>query len=117
MNNVTIYGNITKDPKVTEGTTSVCRFTVADNYGSGDKAGVNFWNVSAFGKAGETIEKYCKKGTPIIVYGSMKTNQYTDKDGNKREYTEINMNGFSFVGEGKKEEKLVPTNENPFGTN
>lgn len=117
MNNVTIFGNLTKDPVTPETKgTKVTRFTVADNYGKGDDAGVNFWNVTTFGKAAEAIEKYCKKGTALIVYGTMKTNQYTDKDGNKREYTELLANGFSFVGDGKKDEAKTPANENPFGT-
>lgn len=118
MNNVTVFGNLTKDPTITkgEGKTSVCRFTIADNYGTGDNSGVNYWNVTAFGKAGETIEKYTKKGDSLIVYGTMKTNSYTDKDGNKHEYTEVIANGFAFTGKKEKEETTVPASENPFGT-
>lgn len=118
MNTITVFGNLTKDPKRTETkTVAVTRFTVADNYGSGEKKGVNFWNVTAFGGSGDAINKYLKAGDPIIVSGTLKTNQYTDKDGNKREYTEINMNDFAFVPHERKSEakdEAPAPDENPF---
>ena len=116
MNNITIFGNLTKDPETKESNgTKITRFTMADNYGSGDKKGVNYWNVTCFGKAGETVAKYVKKGNPLIVSGTLKTNQYTDKDGNKREYNELICNDFAFVPfEKKSETASVPAGENPF---
>lgn len=114
MNTITIFGNLTKDPVTKEGKTSVTRFTIADNYtDNGDKK-TNFFNITAFGKAGETIEKYCKKGSPLIVTGSMKTNAYTDKEGNVREYTDVIMRDFAFCG-GTEKKETAPEDGNPFG--
>lgn len=117
MNNVTVFGNLTKDPETRNGNPSITRFTLADNYGKGENAGVNYWNVTMFGKAGECVGTYTKKGDALIVYGTMKTNHYTDKDGNKHEYTELIANGFAFTGKKEKEDAApVPETENPFGT-
>lgn len=115
MNTITIYGNLTKDPMISKGAkTDVYRFTLADNCQDAGEKKTNFFNVTAFGKAGETIEKYCKKGSPLLVTGTLHTNQYTDKEGNKREYTEIILRDFAFTGTGEKKE-TPPEDGNPFG--
>ena len=43
----------------------------------------DFINCLAFGKRAEFIEKYCRKGTKLVVEGSWQTGSYTNKDGNK----------------------------------
>ena len=117
MNSITIYGNLTKDCTTTKaGENTLTRFTLADNYNDKGEKKTNFFNVTAFGKAGETIAKYVKKGDPLIVTGNMKTNAYTDKDGNKREYTEVILRDFAFAGTGAaKKDPEPPEDGNPFG--
>ena len=43
----------------------------------------------AFGKGGEFVEKYCKKGTKLAVSGRIQTGSYTNRDGQKVYTTEI----------------------------
>ena len=43
----------------------------------------DFINCLAFGKRAEFLEKYCQKGTKLVVEGSWQTGSYTNKDGQK----------------------------------
>lgn len=53
------------------------------------EADVDFINCVAFGKQGEFVEKYVKKGQMIAVVGRLAINNYTDKNGNKRTAAEV----------------------------
>ena len=46
----------------------------------------DFINCLAFGKRAEFLEKYCQKGTKLVVEGSWQTGSYTNKD-NQKVYT------------------------------
>lgn len=50
---------------------------------------VDFINCVAFGKQGEFVEKYVKKGQMVAVVGRLAINNYTDKNGNKRTAAEV----------------------------
>ena len=43
----------------------------------------DFINCLAFGKRAEFLEKYCQKGTKLVIEGSWQTGSYTNKDGQK----------------------------------
>lgn len=43
----------------------------------------DFFNVVAFGKTAEFLEKYFKKGMKIAIVGRVENDNYTDKDGRK----------------------------------
>ena len=122
LNVCIIGGNLTKDIETrrTPGGTAVADFTVAVNRKWKDKTGemkgeVSFVLCSAFGKTAENIEKYFKKGDPIIVDGRIKVDSWTDKEGKKRITTKIIVDTFQFVG-GRKQEQTSTTQEEPFLT-
>lgn len=88
MNNVILYGRLTKDPVVryTQGDKSMCiaRFTLAvDRRGRKEegKPSADFISCVAFGKNGEFFEKYGKKGGKFLIRGRIQTGSYEDKDG------------------------------------
>ena len=83
MNRVCIIGRLTRDPeiRVTQETqNTVARFGIAVDIGK-DKA--NFFNVTAWDKRAEFAEKYLKKGTKVGIEGQLRTDEYTNKDGQK----------------------------------
>lgn len=55
----------------------------------------DFFNFVAFGKTAETISKYTKKGTKILVEGELSNNNY-EKDGVKHYGQQIIVNAFDF---------------------
>ena len=44
------------------------------------------------------LEKYLSKGTEVAIEGKLMNNNYTDKDGNKRFFTEIHVNELLLIG-------------------
>ena len=70
----------------------IARYTLAVdrrfNRGN-DNDSADFIPCVAFGKAGEFVERYLKKGTKIAVTGRIQTGSYTNKDGVKVYTTEV----------------------------
>ena len=102
---VIIVGNITRDPELrsTPSGTQVCGFSVAVNRnyrdGSGEqKENVSFFDCSAWGKSGELIAQYAKKGSGILVSGRLEQRSWEDKEGQKRSRVEIVVEDFNFIG-------------------
>ena len=104
---VIIVGNITRDPELrsTASGTQVCGFSVAVNRNYRDSSGeqkenVSFFDCSAWGKSGELIAQYAKKGSGILVSGRLEQRSWEDKEGQKRSRVEIVVEDFNFVGGG-----------------
>ena len=89
MNKVILMGRLTRDPDIRysqgEKATAVARFSLAVDrkFKQDGQPTADFINCLAFGKRAEFIEKYCRKGTKLVVEGSWQTGSYTNKDGNK----------------------------------
>lgn len=85
MNRTVLCGRIVRDAEVRDGATKVARYTLAvDRRIKRDgEPTADFINCVAFGKSAEFIEKYCKKGTKLIVSGRIQTGSYTNKEGNR----------------------------------
>ncbi len=103
-----ITGNITRDPETrsTPSGATVTSFSVAVNRSFRDSSGeqkesVSFIDCSAWGKAGEIIAQYAKKGSGILVSGRLDQRSWEDKDsGAKRSRVEIVVEDFNFLGAG-----------------
>lgn len=101
-----ITGNLTRDPELrtTPNGASVCGFSVAVNRVYRDSNGeqredVSFIDCSAWGKLGEMIAQYAKKGSGVLVSGRLDQRSWDDKTtGQKRSRTEIVVEDFNFVG-------------------
>ena len=82
-------GRLTRDPDIRysqgEKATTVARFSLAVDrkFKQDGQPTADFINCLAFAKRAEFIEKYCRKGTKLVVEGSWQTGSYTNKDGNK----------------------------------
>ncbi len=87
MNNVSLIGRLTTDPKVGySGETCVARYTLAVDR---MKEGTDFINCVSFGKGGEFADKYFKKGMKVAVTGRIQTGNYVNKDGQKVYTTDV----------------------------
>ena len=100
-----IVGNITRDPELrsTPSGAQVCGFSVAVNRTYKDSSGANqesvsFIDCSAWGRAGEIIAQYAKKGSGILISGRLEQRSWEDKEGQKRSRVEIVVEDFNFVG-------------------
>jgi single-strand DNA-binding protein len=110
-NKVILMGNLTRDPEVrsTSSGQTVTALGLATNrtYTVGGPGGekreeVTFIDVDFWGKRGEVIAQYLKKGDPIFIEGRLSFRQWDDKEGNKRSKLSVTGETFEFVG-GKRE--------------
>ena len=100
-----ITGNLTRDPELrtTTSGTNVCSFSVAVNrtYKGADgenKEDVSYIDCVAWGKLGEVISNYAKKGSSVLVSGRLSQRSFEGKDGVKRSRTEVVAEDFNFIG-------------------
>ena len=103
MNKVIMMGRLTRDPEVrySQGgnSTAVGRFSIAVDrrFKREGQPDADFFNCTAFGKLGEFVEKYLRKGTKIVLTGSVQNDNYTDKDGNQRYSVQIICDEIEFA--------------------
>lgn len=57
----------------------------------------DFFDAIAVGKKAQVISVYFKKGDPIVLFGSFRTDTYTDKTGKRRESFTLDVDDFQFV--------------------
>ena len=102
-------GNLVKDPNMrqTNAGKSVCSIDLAINEDYKDSEGNKqeetcFVEVVAFGKLGENLEKWFKKGDPIHIEGKLHFNTWVNSDGVQRSKHNITLQSYKFVGGGKK---------------
>ena len=100
VNKVILIGNLGKDPEIryTQGGEPIANFSLATNEVWTDKSGqkqerVAWHRVEVFGKAAQVVRDYLTKGRPVYLEGSIRYDEWTDKDGNKRNTTKIHVGG------------------------
>ena len=104
MNKVVLMGRLTKDPTVKySNELCVSRFNLAvDRRRKKDEdQAADFISCVAFGKLGEFVEKYARKGVKFALVGRIQTGSYTNKDGQKVYTTDVVVEEMEFA-ESKK---------------
>jgi single-strand DNA-binding protein len=96
VNKVILVGNLGKDPelKYLEGNIARANFSIATSEFHKDKNGnkieqTEWHNIVVWRSMAESAEKLLKKGTQVYLEGKLQTRQWIDKDGNKRNITEV----------------------------
>ena len=105
FNKVILAGNLTRDPELryTPKGTAVCRFTLAvSRTWTGEdgqkKEEVSFIDVDAWGRQGEVVAQYMKKGRPFLVEGRIKQDTWEDKTTKqKQSKLKVVLESFSFI--------------------
>lgn len=98
-NKVQLIGNLGNKPEIRsiDNGKKFARFSMATNEvyrnQKGDKITETQWhNLVAWGKVADIAEKFLNKGTEIAIEGKLLYRNYTDKEGNKRNVTEVQVN-------------------------
>lgn len=88
-------GRLTKDPEVryTQGgePKAIARYTLAvsKRFKKAGEPDADFIGCVAFGKSGEFVEKYFRKGRMVSVIGKLQVRSWDDQNGQKRWSTEV----------------------------
>ena len=102
LNKVILMGHMTADPELKQTTSgiSVCSFSIGVNrrYSKADQGQktVDFINVVTWRQQAEFVSRYFKKGSSIVICGSIQTRDWTDSNGQKRYATEVVADEVSF---------------------
>lgn len=91
LNKIILVGHVGKEPSVRYGKSgnAVCDFSLATADGYGENKKTNWHRIICFKKTAEFVGEYGLKGSLAIIEGHLQYSQWEDKDGNKRESTEI----------------------------
>jgi len=105
FNKVILAGNLTRDPELryTPKGTAVAKIGLAVNRTwTGEdgqkKEEVNFIDVEAWGRQGEVIAQYMKKGRPLLIEGRLKLDSWEDKNTKQKvSKLKVVLESFSFI--------------------
>jgi single-strand DNA-binding protein len=100
VNKVILIGNLGRDPEIRylQSGDPVANFSLATSESwtgkDGQKQERTEWHkVEVFGKPAQVVRDYLSKGRQVYVEGSIRYDEWTDKDGNKRYMTKIRVSG------------------------
>ena len=100
VNKVILIGNLGRDPEIryTQSGEPIANFTLATNEVWNDKSGqrqerTEWHRVEVFGKTAQVVRDYLTKGRQVYLEGQIRYEEWTDKDGNKRNTTRIRVSG------------------------
>jgi single-strand DNA-binding protein len=105
INRVVLTGNLTRDPELRSlpSGMSVCSLRVACN--TRRKQGEewvdkpNYFDVTVWGRQGETAAQYLEKGRPVAIDGRLEWREWEDKEtGKKRQSVDIVADSVQFLG-------------------
>ena len=123
MNKAILIGRLTRDPEVryTPDGTMVTNFTMATDESYKDKNGekvqkTEWHRIVVFGKLAEICGNYLVKGKLIFLEGRIQTRAWEDKDGVKRNTTEIvasNMQMLDSKGQAKPGDAMPDASSAP----
>ena len=90
FNRVVLLGNVTRDIELrhAKGNTAVCDLGLAVNdrvkrNGQWEDE-VTFVDITLFGRTAEIAEEYLAKGSPVLIEGRLKLEQWQTNEGQKR---------------------------------
>jgi len=105
LNSVQIAGNLTRDPEIRHvgDNMTVGGFGLAVNRKYKNKAGemmedTLFIDVDVWNRQAELCCQYLTKGRNVLVEGSLKLDQWQDKEGNKRNRIKLAAHRVHFIG-------------------
>lgn len=124
LNQINLMGRLTAEPdyRTTQSGITVARFTLAveRNYQQNGQKQTDFLEVTAWRGTADFVQKYFHKGQLVTVTGSVQSDNYTDKDGNKRKSWSVQAQQVYFAeskrdGGGQKSNIDVERDEPPAG--
>jgi single-strand DNA-binding protein len=104
VNKVILVGNLGRDPELryTKSGSAVANFSLAttDVFSKeGQREERTEWHrIVAWGKTAELCTQYLAKGRSVYIEGQLRTREWEDKDGNKRQTTEVHAQTVQFLG-------------------
>jgi single-strand DNA-binding protein len=121
FNKVILVGNLTRDPELryTSKGTAIAKIGLAVNRVWTSETGekkeeVTFVDVDVFGRTAENVGQYMRKGSPILIEGRLRLDQWDDKQtGQKRSKLGVVAETVQFLGGPRSGEGSAPAPARP----
>lgn len=102
LNRIVVIGRLTKDVELRYTPTGkgVSNFSIACERDFKNQSGekeVDFINVVTWGKLAETVANYLSRGKLAAVEGRLQIRSYEDKEGQRRQATEVVADSVQFL--------------------
>ena len=105
VNKIILVGNLGRDAELryTPSGDAVLNFSLATTEVWNDKQGqrqehTQWFRVDFWGRRGERIQEYMKRGQRVYVDGRLRLRDYEDRDGNKRVSVDVRANDVVLLG-------------------
>lgn len=100
MNKITATGRVVVDAELRNTTSgdSACSFRFASDVGFGERKTTNWFTCTVWGRRGESLVEYLKKGTPLTIFGTLTLREWTNKDGAKQLSPDIRIDEITMHG-------------------
>ena len=102
LNTIQLIGNVGKNPEIRYTTKGdvIASFSLATSENWTDKEGqkqerTEWHRVEAFGPLGQIARDYVVKGKPVFVQGQIRYDEFTDKEGVRRNITKVVLSNFN----------------------
>ena len=111
-NVISMVGRLGQDAELKEvASTTVLEFSIANATGFGEKEVTGWFRCAMWGKRGEKIVNYLRKGSQVWVCGEFTPRPWTNKEGVEKLSLDINVTSLDFVG--KKDATDAPKSDEP----
>lgn len=98
---VTLIGHLGKSPETRYAPSgdAIVSFSLATNSRRGKDQDdlTTWWNCTCWGKRGEALAQYTRKGDPLMVRGEPCLRPWTGRDGSERQSLEVRVDDFAFL--------------------
>lgn len=115
MQTITISGNLGRDREFRRaGDNDVLSFSVGVKQGYGDKASSNWFRCSVWGKRGDKLADYLKKGVRVVVQGELTIGEYDGKPQYEIRVNEVEFMSKQEGGQRREEPRQNSRQSDPF---
>ncbi|NOD65779.1 single-stranded DNA-binding protein [Ruegeria sp. HKCCD6109] len=110
MKTITIAGNCGKDAetRTTQSGQKVTSVSIGVSHYDGRERSTIWFDVSMWGKRGETLAQFARKGAKLAVSGDLSTREYNGKT-----YLQVNAQDFTPMGERQQTGHADPARQAP----
>ena len=104
LNTVSLVGRLTRDAELryTNNGMPICNFSIANNYSrkQGDQwtEETSFFDIVLFGRQGEAVSNYLKKGKQVAVQGELRQDRWQQEDGQRRSKVQVIASHLQLLG-------------------
>jgi single-strand DNA-binding protein len=124
INRVVLVGRLTRDPELRAlpSGTSVCGLRIACNSSYKDADGElverpNYFDVSAYGAAGESVSRYMRRGSRVAVDGRLEWREWESAEQERRQAVSIVADTIQFLDTpGERSRAAAGTDEDEAGS-